>query len=578
MTRSLPLLARQPRSGLTVGLLALIVAFAVQAVRPSTASAEELALNATQAAACPSCVTDHGGARVVGLMASIAGAAGKQVTYSGPVSGFDYAADASRIYSNYAGLNAGGGSLTSTADVAKRRVVGEVFQVASRSVAFPNIAAGVVELPIATTLAAGIASFAVGYGIGSAGKWLVGKLFTGGPMPSSTWSTPRWWMVPAGGALWGDGITLAELPERYSTGAFQFRMHGGSNTSWQEVSGWCDGMGGAFYSIFINYQPVGGTAHHVTSTSTCGASSTGRTAYFATPGDLMREAPTTSTTLPSGYANLGNGGPMPARPSVAQAVADGLNAQTSTELARWLEHQLNPRCNPDPTLATVIIPTPLENETGTDYAACLETLGLQATTETLPESDLDEDNGAPALIEPEPGTEVDPETVPVALGVNAPARTFSREDNRCLPSGAGTPGDPGAPTPDGSPYPQFQAPPFPVLGSYPATDPRTTPHPSITVYLRWGTTRWGWRHVKIRRGYSVVDEQETAGALASDPLPTRRHSSTQQYVFHRYFFVPDGTGGMLHCVRNVAVDFATWNDFAAKHIITSNVGALIDQG
>lgn len=170
--------------------------------RAPVAHADTLTLNGSQAAACPACVAEDGGARVVNAVLKLAEATGKTVGYDGPVSGFDYAADASRMFTNYAGLDAGGGALTTTQQVAKARIAGQIVEVGEASGVLPDVIAQAPTALRSITIpqvAAGVAAFAVGYGIGTAGKWLVGELFTGSSEPAVggwDWTGPVWRLQP----------------------------------------------------------------------------------------------------------------------------------------------------------------------------------------------------------------------------------------------------------------------------------------------------------------------------------------------------------------------------------------------
>ena len=219
-----------------------------------------------------------------------------------------------------------------------------------------------------------------------------------------------------------------------------------------------------------------------------------------------------------------------------------------------LQHILDPRRSPDPTSATVQVPTISPNETPSDYQACLTTLGLNASVTTLAETDTTVGNGDVVETNPESGTSVQPGTT-VDVAANPQTPQVSQEDSRCdIDNSASSPGDPGNPPSDGTSYPEYQL----VKGSpYPAAvDPTGESPPQTQIPLRWGTTRWGWRHILQKHPYTSADQQQTMQALATDTAPTPGgFPSTNQWDFHLFYTEPDGSGGTIQCLRTVRVEY-----------------------
>jgi PASTA domain len=246
--------------------------------------------------------------------------------------------------------------------------------------------------------------------------------------------------------------------------------------------------------------------------------------------------------------------PLPAAPSLAAAVHNSASVLTDGNhdtFLKWVNHRLDPRCHPDPLSSTVTVPEVLANESVDDYQACLQTLGLQSTVVTLPETDLDTGDGDVVFADPESGEKVDPdEGLKVIKNPNAPT---TRPEPKCeLADGEGPQPDPGNPPPDGTGFPQYQQ-----QFSYPSTDPTSTPPGQPRdLPLKWGTTDWGWRHIMIRHGYGADDAADTAEALATDVAPTLRYAGRQQYLYRKYYPMPDGEGGTLNCARTVVVEYA----------------------
>jgi hypothetical protein len=199
-----------------------------------------------------------------------------------------------------------------------------------------------------------------------------------------------------------------------------------------------------------------------------------------------------------------------------------------------------------------VVPEPMPHETPDAYVLRLEQAGLHGTVTTLRETDPSAGNGEIVTARPDPGTTVEAGGN-VELAVNPGIPKVSESDPRCdVNNGGGSTGDPGDPPSDGSSYPQYQT----VENSpYPAgVDPSGSSPPVTQIPLRWGTTRWGWRHLLQAHPYTSADESQTAAALASDPVPMPSWSS--QWIFHRFYDMPDGSGGTINCVRSVSVEYA----------------------
>jgi hypothetical protein len=202
-----------------------------------------------------------------------------------------------------------------------------------------------------------------------------------------------------------------------------------------------------------------------------------------------------------------------------------------------------------------LVPTPSANESAADYETQLAQAGFQANVTTLPETDTTVGDGDVVETNPEPGSIVGPDST-VDVAVNPKPPKVTQEDPRCdVDNGAGSPGDPGNPPPDGTNYPAYQL----VQGSpYPAdVDPTNSSPPKTEIPLRWGTTGWGWRHILQEHPYTGADEEQTMQALAIDSDPDPGWQTTNQWVFHYFYTEPDGQGdgGTITCVRSVSVEY-----------------------
>jgi hypothetical protein len=234
--------------------------------------------------------------------------------------------------------------------------------------------------------------------------------------------------------------------------------------------------------------------------------------------------------------------------------AAALSQQEMDEIGEEVAHQLDPRCHASPFAQTVEVPEVLEDETADHYRDCLDALGLDANVITLDATDTTVADGAVVETVPDAGTELAPQTQ-VDVAANPSEPTPSTEDARCyVNGGSGQNSDPGEPPSDGTGYPNYQLvedSPYPVM-----TDPSGS-SPAITeMPLRWGTTGWGWRHIRRGHSFTAPDRAQTELALASDPAPiVTGLVSTNQWDFHLFYEMSDGAGGTLECLRTVRVEY-----------------------
>jgi hypothetical protein len=256
--------------------------------------------------------------------------------------------------------------------------------------------------------------------------------------------------------------------------------------------------------------------------------------------------PTGTTTVPAP--------PTPSRSDFADGARSLLNEPGSSDLRRWLEHELSPRCHADPTRATVNVPEPLDGESEASFENCLTTLGLVPTAVELPDADLDAGYGEPVFSDPDGEASVDPDT-DVRVYRNPPeSRADTHNDKRCRPDGSVPARDP-TDSPPGyvGAYPDLQPRPAPALEGYPGEDMLQSTF--RTIRLLWGTPFWGYRHIMMKRGYGPEDEADTAEAL-QDPTPIPEVDNISSWRFQAFYNVIDAvTGEDVHCVRTVVVNF-----------------------
>jgi hypothetical protein len=94
-----------------------------------------------------------------------------------------------------------------------------------------------------------------------------------------------------------------------------------------------------------------------------------------------------------------------------------------------------------------------------------------------------------------------------------------------------------------------------------------------TVKLRWGTTKWGYRHIVIGHGWNAEAAERTSLALLTDtePEPNPRDPGRDSFLY--YYNVPSLPGGM-HCRQRVSVSYRRDSIVpVARHIITSFIEA-----
>ncbi|MDQ6914349.1 MAG: hypothetical protein M3155_00890 [Actinomycetota bacterium] len=237
--------------------------------------------------------------------------------------------------------------------------------------------------------------------------------------------------------------------------------------------------------------------------------------------------------------------------------------------AQWFEHQLDPRCHPDPTVSTVSVPDILDNESPSHYESCLATLGLTSHEETLSESDPDTADGAAAMTNPSAGTEVEPGSQ-VDVGKNPSVRVGATEDPRCKPQPPGDVGDPGQNPPG---YAGLN-PAYQLQASYPGSNPTLESRPPDSIELYWGTTRWGLRKIKLKHGYGEGDESDTKKALTNPPTGVL-FASNQTWNFHDFYDVEQVDGGVLHCVRTVSVQYLPDRGQTQRKGITNSFSGIL---
>jgi hypothetical protein len=396
-------------------------------------------------------------------------------------------------------------------------------------------ALGGLAVPVLGGAVAGAAAGAVLWEIGN-------ELFGSEATPSGTSPYPAYpvWVEPGSCPHQYTGgncttITSANIPS-YTGGAFHFVGHdptgGLISSSLAQAGEWTSSLEGSMWQYCYQSPPVGW--QHVQRLDWGGGQ-----ACWVVAGYSFRPTTGGTPTVTS---------PAPAALTGSQLLAE-LNAHPGY-YADLIHQMALAHATAHPT-----IPAPNDGETATAYASRLSQLGLNANVSVLDETDTGVGNGGVVETNPESGTEVDEgTTVDVAANPNSPA--VNEEDSRCdVNGGTGTVGDPGDPPPDGTGYPAFQL----VQNSpYPTAVDPTGGSPQYTqVPLRWGTKDWGWRHIRQKHPYTSADEQQTMQALATDSNPTRGWPSTNQWVFHSFYSMPDGFGGSITCLRTVPVEYSS---------------------
>src|SRR5439155_23247196 len=104
---------------------------------------------------------------------------------------------------------------------------------------------------------------------------------------------------------------------------------------------------GSYWDEWLTFERSVSNGHEV-SWAYGSATAVSRVATF---GELHRGADQAAGSLPSGYASVSAVSTVPARSSIGGGLAVYLNSQSDTTTAKWLQHELDPRCSPDPTSA-----------------------------------------------------------------------------------------------------------------------------------------------------------------------------------------------------------------------------------
>jgi len=214
--------------------------------------------------------------------------------------------------------------------------------------------------------------------------------------------------------------------------------------------------------------------------------------------------------------------------------------------------------------------------TGLSYENCvnqLDAAGLEhVERHTLLETNLDAGNGEVVDTDPAAGELADPATT-VQVAVNPETAVRTKEDERCE-TGEGPQSDPGPAPPDGTALPQYQT--VATFSSVDASD-GAPPYPAMTIPLRYGTTQFGRRKIKIRHGYSPSDAEQTRLALETDPAPTPgMWPSRRSKDFHYGYTVNLAGGGTLACERTVIVEFAPDPQGYFRGVQNSFQGAVVN--
>ncbi len=167
---------------------------------------------------------------------------------------------------------------------------------------------------------------------------------------------------------------------------------------------------------------------------------------------------------------------------------------------------------------------------------------------TLPETDTTVADGAVTQVSPDEGTNVPPEATVSYLRNPTESRTSTRSP--LCEVGFRQP-DPGNPPSDGEgAYAEWRLAPE---GAYHPILNNPSDVSVSSVPLRWGTKRWGWRHIRIGHGYGQTDKSQTVAALATDPTPIDGLFK-KQWLYH-YWFTVQVMGASIHCLRTVVVEF-----------------------
>jgi hypothetical protein len=326
-----------------------------------------------------------------------------------------------------------------------------------------------------------------------------------------------------------------------------------------------------YHTDWLTFERGVSNGHEVVWTS----GSTQYTNRIATFGELQRGAPQAMGSLPSGYATVAPVSSLPSRSDVASSVSAYLNSQSDTTTAQWLQHELDPRCSPDPTSTTVVVPTPGAHESATSYKDCLATLGLGVNELVAAPWAVDTSRAAREVtVVDRLGESVspsdtitfveNPETVPAE--VPSPSATDDDDQACALPPGAQ------------NTYLTGLDPFAPFLGSYTSTGTADATDPAnfetvrgltfllngeITSFSNWAG--WGYRHIYAKHGWSAADEAATREVLATDLAPVHQTPPDFGNAVDRWAFIGNdphdvywGTtpgGQKVPCLRVVVVEF-----------------------
>ncbi|MDQ3850811.1 MAG: hypothetical protein M3296_09405 [Actinomycetota bacterium] len=217
--------------------------------------------------------------------------------YDGPTSGFDYAGDATRVFSDYSALNAGTEAITSTSssEAATVDVAASVGEAATAAGALPTEAAlttgATAGIPVA---AAAAASFLVGYAIGTGAKWLVGKLYSG---------------------ITGSSRNALSTPQLFPAGdnRLQFQVYCGWQCGWNWLksipTSELDQVGLDFRTMASEVSPA--LTHSVTN---------GNETYSLPQTRFKRGGLMAASAVPSGYRSINPVVSVPTRSLIASAI------------------------------------------------------------------------------------------------------------------------------------------------------------------------------------------------------------------------------------------------------------------
>jgi len=313
---------------------------------PGIASPETHALNASQAAACPECTTPEGGARLVNLLEKLGDQIGHTADYEGPTSPVNYADDADRIFTKYIGLDAssetisGPGTAASTAEVA-----GGMAEAGSTTGLLPTISAALganatFSIPV---VAAGAGAFAAGFAIGTAGRYLIGRIFGGSSSANQQYFTSRRFIARTNTFVNGRPMPEPGLQvEVYFTAGYRW-MDYDCNLPPPDVGGQMQTIANSVRGV-VKYDDAG----YPNTPPACNPSSATPSYWYVPDRALLPQALQPSSTVPSGYTNAGQPA-MPSRTTLASGLSAALNAQPDTTLAQWFEYQLGGAAASDPT-------------------------------------------------------------------------------------------------------------------------------------------------------------------------------------------------------------------------------------